>query len=374
MPDARKRLRRAVGKWSGRSVSRHGADFDRRFSVVDAASAHAMLASAAARVAGPTRKALVVGRDVELRDSLVERVRREGLEAVGVDPDRLADVGRHQDVGVVVCADVDPRHVHATAAALRTHGLDEVPFEAAPLALAMADSMRRHDRLAQTTFVSPAMLGSVDPLAIYDASLQRFGQKCELLDFLDVFQALQSVCRRGIPGDVAEFGSYRGHSGWLIARAAEELGSPATVHLFDTFDSFPDEPLGIDAFWSRTHPVPFEQVCQRFEDTQNVELVKGDFTTTFPATGIERLSLLHIDCDSYRGTKYVLEDVFDRVLSPGGIAVVEDYGHEPLAGSRLAFHEYFDDRPEHAWWFSAASGCVLVQKAGDPHAPAPVAG
>ena len=72
----------------------------------------------------------------------------------------------------------------------------------------------------------------------------------EVRDFMDLCQAVEHVIRRNVPGDVCEFGSFKGHSGYLIARLLETGGSDKNVHLFDTFERFPEETAGVDTFWN----------------------------------------------------------------------------------------------------------------------------
>jgi hypothetical protein len=170
------------------------------------------------------------------------------------------------------------------------------------------------------------------------------------------------VIDNGIEGDVAEFGSFQGHSGWLLARLMDRRSSDRRLFLFDMFDAFPTENLGIDRFWSGSHPVDFGRVRERFRPFPFVTLVRGDFTHTFDRSGLQRLCLVHVDCDSYRGTSYLVQRLFPEILSRGGIMVFEDYGHPQLIGSRAAVHDYFDGRTDAVRFFSHFSGCYLVVK------------
>ena len=166
----------------------------------------------------------------------------------------------------------------------------------------------------------------------------------------------------GVPGDIAEFGSYQGHSGWLIARTLQALGSDKRVYLFDTFDEFPREPLGIDHFWNRTHGVDFAQVQARFAGLERVVFVRGDFTRTLPDSGLKQVALAHIDCDSYRATRFLIDTLFARHLSTGGLLICEDYGHPALLGARAAVHESVAHLPRHMPFYSQFSGLYAVLK------------
>jgi predicted O-methyltransferase YrrM len=219
----------------------------------------------------------------------------------------------------------------------------------------------RDDEYRDAFFVSPVLLADPSAYALYEESLRLFEQKCGLRDFLDLYQLIESIGARKIEGAVAEFGSYKGHSGWLIARTLQALDMDRSLLMFDAFESFPDETIGVDHFWSRTHAVDFEDVRSKFSGFPFVTLVPGDFTATWPASGSPDLALAYVDCDSYRAVSYVA-GLFDEHIAPGGIMVFEDYGHPALLGSRLAVHEYFDGRVDCVQFFSQFSGCYIVIK------------
>lgn len=221
---------------------------------------------------------------------------------------------------------------------------------------------RRQDEYADHGFVSPVLLAEPSPYALYAESLERFEQKCGLRDFLDLYQMLVSVHEREVPGAVAEFGSYRGHSGWLIARSIQALGSNRAVHLFDTFERFPPETEGIDYFWSQTHQVDFDEVRAKLGELPAVRLVRGEFEDTLPRSGLGEIALAYVDCDSHRAVSYLAEALFEHHLGPGGVIVFEDYGHPALLGCRVAVHEYFDGRRDCIRFFSQFSGLYIVVK------------
>jgi hypothetical protein len=55
----------------------------------------------------------------------------------------------------------------------------------------------------------------------------------------------------------------------------------------------------------------------------------------------ERIALLRLDTDWYHSTKIELEVLWPR-LAPGGIMIVDDYGH--WRGAKKAVDEYFDGK------------------------------
>lgn len=221
----------------------------------------------------------------------------------------------------------------------------------------LIDSRDRHDRPGALFVSSVFDDGQFDD--IYRYTLERVEQKCSVKDAADLYQLIRQTTH--VSGAVAEFGSYRGHSGLIIAETLRRLDDPRTVFLCDTFASFPNESHAADRFWSGTHDVDFEQVRRVFADHENVSLVRGDFADTIDTIPAERYSLVHVDCDAYRSVRLVSERIFPK-LSVNGIIAFEDYGHDFCLGARRAVDEYFAGRSDCFRFFSAFSGVQIVLK------------
>lgn len=215
---------------------------------------------------------------------------------------------------------------------------------------------------SSTYFVSPLLAGDAPAYEIYEESLTHFEQKCDIRDFLDLFQAIENMVKGEIAGDIVEFGSYKGHSGYLIAKTLEHFKSTKCLYMYDMFDSFPVETNGLDAFWSKTHEVDFQDIKSKFKRMRNVILVKGDFTKTFTQTHPKKIALVYSDCDSYRSTHFILNYVFNKYVSGGGLVVVEDYGHPALLGNRIAVNEFVSNNRELFKYYSQFSGLFTFRK------------
>lgn len=266
-------------------------------------------------------------------------------------------------VAGILAAYPDARRRARAARFLASHPvLAGVPFEY-PFGLnPEADVFERLDEYPDTFFVSPVLLDDPSPYAIYQESLRHFRQKCGLRDYLDLYQLIKFVLDNRIPGDIAEFGSYQGHSGWLIARTLQALASDKRLFLFDTFEEFPEELLGIDRFWNRSHRVTFDDVRAKLQCFERVHLIKGDFTQTLKTSELTTIALAYVDCDSFRATRFLLDAVIPEQLSPRGILVCEDYGHPALLGARAAVHEGLDGKNGLFRFFSQFSGLYVVLK------------
>jgi len=211
-------------------------------------------------------------------------------------------------------------------------------------------------------FISPLHLQEPNFSNLYEESCKLFEPKTGIRDFMDLIQGVNHVLNTNLQGDLAEFGSFKGQSGYLTARYLEARKSPKTLFMFDAFESFPIESNGVDHFWSDTHKVNFEEIKQKFKRFNHVDLVKGDFTETFNQSACKKLCLAFVDCDSYRGTKYLIDEIFEDRLVVGGLMIFEDYGHASLLGNRLAVHEKFKGKRNAFCFFSQFSGSFYVCK------------
>ena len=64
----------------------------------------------------------------------------------------------------------------------------------------------------------------------------------------------------------------------------------------------------------------------------------GDVAQTLKTYRPEKIALLRLDTDWYESTKIELEVLYP-LLVPGGILIIDDYGH--FTGARKAVDEYF---------------------------------
>lgn len=170
--------------------------------------------------------------------------------------------------------------------------------------------------------------------------------------------ALRRIDREGIIGDVVECGVWRG--GNIIL--ARKLCPNRICWLYDTFDGMtaptPDDvtrsgrkasdsynkKLSRGAKWA---DVSLGDVRANLEktgmlDDNRLRFIVGPVEDTLrDATNIpERIALLRLDTDWHESTKVELEVLYPQLV-PGGILIVDDYGH--WMGARKAVDEYFGD-------------------------------
>lgn len=185
------------------------------------------------------------------------------------------------------------------------------------------------------------------------------------------FQAAQYVARRNIPGDLVECGVWRGGSALLAALTLRETPpGPARfpgfgrkrrrTWLYDTFTGMTaptDQDVdliggraadymaahGDDGRWCYANEADVRAVFAAEGFTKkDIKLIKGDVCETLKEKRPKRISLLRLDTDWYESTKAELELLYP-LLSPGGVLIIDDYGH--WQGAREAVDEYFSTHP-----------------------------
>jgi hypothetical protein len=172
-----------------------------------------------------------------------------------------------------------------------------------------------------------------------------------------LIQATRYVVRNKIPGDVVECGVWRGGSMQAAARTLIEAGDTSRgLYLFDTFEGM-TAPTEHDVHRSGTSAAQLLKTQDKtsyvwavasLEDVQagfakvpypqdKVHYVVGKVEDTIPGDLPEQISILRLDTDWYESTKHELEHAYAR-LSPGGILIIDDYGH--WVGSKKATDEF----------------------------------
>lgn len=196
-----------------------------------------------------------------------------------------------------------------------------------------------------------------------------------------LWQAVRHVVAADVPGDIVECGVWRGGSSMLAAMTLLQAGdTERRVHLFDTFAGM-SEPTARDVDvsgavmtdeWERHRDDSRSPILARagIDDVRanlrrtgfpasRLEFVEGPVEETVPACAPERIAVLRLDTDWYESTRHELEHLWDR-LTPGGVLIVDDYGH--WAGAREAVDEFMaglDNAP--ACWRVDYTGRVAVK-------------
>jgi O-methyltransferase len=174
--------------------------------------------------------------------------------------------------------------------------------------------------------------------------------------------AVEYVVRRDIPGDFVECGVWRGGSSMAIALTLLRLDvRDRKLWLYDTFGAMPPAgehdrdhagrvmtPGALEDINNAAHTTGLtlsevqSTMASTGYPTERVAYVQGLVEETIPRSAPDRIALLRLDTDWYESTHHELVELYPR-LEPGGVLIVDDYGH--FAGARKAVDEYFAGDP-----------------------------
>lgn len=190
---------------------------------------------------------------------------------------------------------------------------------------------------------------------------------------------------RKIPGDIFEFGVFRGHSLLATAILLKKLGSKKIVYGFDSFNGFPSyhdkdslKNFKDLKFFSKSFQKKQEiykkiiskskinvstiSTSERFKNTSmnlvmrrlkklelnNVKIVKGNFDKTIPKffkddNKRNKIFCANIDCDLYQGYKCILEHI-EKNLSKGAYVHLDEYYSLKFPGAKISVDEFLDKK------------------------------
>ena len=178
----------------------------------------------------------------------------------------------------------------------------------------------------------------------------------------NAYDLAQDIENNGVKGSFVEFGVWKGGISGAMAKVADSRGSKRIVWLFDSFEGLP-EPTDKDGGVAQEYAEDkatgkFESIKRcvgPLEDVQhllfsvlrlqkeNIKVEKGWFQETLPLvkTELGPIAILRLDADWYESTKYLLEELYDQVVS-GGYIIIDDYGH--WEGCKKAVDEFMEKR------------------------------
>lgn len=158
-----------------------------------------------------------------------------------------------------------------------------------------------------------------------------------------------------IPGDIIECGVFKGtgHIFWLKLLSIFDHNSLKKVIGFDTFSSFPKSTLNFEkkeakkfikeTKYQKNSLININKKIEKAGLLEKSQLIKGDIIKTskqyIKKNRGFRISLLHLDLDTYEGTKHALKNFFPFV-SKGGVLIFDEYGSRGW-GESEAVDEFF---------------------------------
>jgi hypothetical protein len=201
---------------------------------------------------------------------------------------------------------------------------------------------------------------------------------------LSLISQAEYIIRAGIPGAFVECGVWRGGSMMAVALTLAWLQvQDRDLYLFDTFEGMPKpDPVDVDCHGKAALPtfkatqtgddtsdwcrVPIVDVSRAMQSTgyplHRIYLVPGKVEDTLPSRTPAQIALLRLDTDWYASTKHELECLYPAV-SPGGIVIVDDYGH--WQGAKKATDEYLAVHVPHVQLIPVGHSVVYFVKGSD---------
>ncbi len=249
---------------------------------------------------------------------------------------RLIEYLRQQGLQARVEAVID--NAHSTSG--EVGGIDLIPAESLGVrpidTIVVTEDARKEEVLRQAAHFLKGdvrvILAGIGHLAFQDRTFQslvgslfvssRAAGYSNML--VHLYQSLQHIARRGIEGNIAEFGVYKGGTTVFLARAAKALGIDAQIYGFDMFAGFPERQSLLDLY-SDPHDV-FEDydAVERYCKPYPIRLVRGDIRETYTELAGVPLALSFFDTDNYSPTKAALDLCVQQTVT-GGIIAFDHY-------------------------------------------------
>jgi Macrocin-O-methyltransferase (TylF) len=187
-----------------------------------------------------------------------------------------------------------------------------------------------------------------------------------------IFLQLSAFYLNGLCGDILEFGVLQGYTSKIIADRVKRFRlKKIRLHLFDSFEGLPETTSEdrqsyecVNGVWGKgTMSVPegiervIESKLRKKLGEERVFVVKGFFEKTLvkqiEEKKIAKVALIHLDCDLYSSSKYVLQTLFAHALIQEGTLLICDdwmtsFGN-PNLNQRRAVKEILAQYPD--WEF-----------------------
>jgi O-methyltransferase len=161
-----------------------------------------------------------------------------------------------------------------------------------------------------------------------------------------------------VSGDIVECGVRFGKSTFFILGGTPER----RMEVFDSFEGL-SAPSEVDGeHWTEGGlAVQLDRFKNSISDhNDRVTIHKGWIPETLGQCRTEEIAFLHLDLDLHLPTKAALEFFYPRMVS-GGVIVCDDYGSTLCPGAKLAFDDFFADKPEKPVCIPTAQCFVYIK-------------
>jgi O-methyltransferase len=151
-------------------------------------------------------------------------------------------------------------------------------------------------------------------------------------------------------GDFVECGVWYGILSRTICNYVDFKNYPGTFFLIDSWGEIPGSHHGY-------RDDIFAVVTKRFDDLDNVKLVRGLVPEVLGQVQSKRIAFLSIDMNGSIAERAALEYFYDKML-PGGVIYFDDYGWD-YPELRATVDDFFADKPEKLLHFPSGNSIAI---------------
>ncbi len=166
-----------------------------------------------------------------------------------------------------------------------------------------------------------------------------------LSKFIAHYEIFKKIKR--VPGAIVECGVFRGASASRFMHLNKIFKINKMFYGFDAFGKFPETGSKLDKKFSKLHnkkigyglSIKELDYFYKKNNFKKYNLIKGDITKSLiPLIRRKiKISLLHLDLDTFAATKFALENLYSLV-SKNGIVLLDDYMH--IKNTTIAVNEF----------------------------------
>ena len=164
-------------------------------------------------------------------------------------------------------------------------------------------------------------------------------------------------------GCYLEIGIFKGGSGLLIAKAIENFNISSKLYLADTFQGVVKTSVKDSNYKGGEHFYNDRSNIENLFNKNNINnfnILSGVFPEDTGKYIKEKIRIIHIDVDAYRGAKDIVEWGYNKLVN-NGIIVFDDYGFVGCDGVIKLCEEYEDDS-RFIFFHNINGHCVLIKK------------
>lgn len=157
-----------------------------------------------------------------------------------------------------------------------------------------------------------------------------------------LFDNVTRTLSRGVTGDIAEFGVWRGHT----AKALKDMVPGRMLYLFDSFTGVPAGSFAAGDRRGELFRDTSLQTAQAMVGADQVVWRPGKFPDTAQGLPADlRFAIVHVDFGSASGTQAALDFAYPR-LNSGGLLLIHDYANDSWPDVAVTTDKFLADKPE----------------------------